>query len=136
MSTKVASEAVHALYAGKSFRKGNTEVRRMPYGLAVMYLHGSAIAALFPNGRLEVSLAGWPTVTTRDRLNALPHVRVHQDQGIQYLNGQPWQGESTTVYEGRRDHPDVANMTKDELDRMEGDRYLQQLKKENQPPRF
>ena len=32
-------------------------------------LHDSPIVMLDPNGEISVSLAGWPTVTTRDRVN-------------------------------------------------------------------
>jgi hypothetical protein len=52
---------------------------------------GNAIARHTPTG-WEISLAGWPTPTTRRYLNALPRVWVHQSGGDQFLNGVPWDG--------------------------------------------
>lgn len=40
-------------------------------GIGQLKLHGNVIAQRFPNGVIYATLAGWPTVTTRDRLNAL-----------------------------------------------------------------
>lgn len=46
---------------------------------------------------IEVTNAGWPTVTTRERLNGLIGVRVHQKGGKQYLNGNEWDGSWTLI---------------------------------------
>ena len=39
-----------------------------------IYLHGNRIAQREADGSIWVTLAGWGTVTTRDRLNTLCHV--------------------------------------------------------------
>jgi hypothetical protein len=39
-----------------------------------LFLHGNLIAKREPDGSIWVTLAGWGTVTTRDRLNTLCHV--------------------------------------------------------------
>jgi len=56
-----------------------------------LYLHGNAIARHTGEGvsaeGLEISMAGWPSNTTRERLNGLPWVRINQSKGVQYLNG-------------------------------------------------
>ena len=36
-----------------------------------IYLHGNKIAWRMPDGTIAATLAGWGTVTTRDRLNTL-----------------------------------------------------------------
>ena len=43
--------------------------------------------------RLQITTAGWNTVTTRERLNGLPNVSVIQRKGKLYLNGKEWDGE-------------------------------------------
>ena len=52
-----------------------------------LFLHGNMIARWINGSDLEVTNAGWPTTTTRERLNGLPNVSVHQAKGVQYLNG-------------------------------------------------
>ena len=39
-----------------------------------VYLHGNKIAWRSSGNGLELTLAGWPTVTTRERLNAILYV--------------------------------------------------------------
>jgi len=59
-----------------------------------LFLHGNAIARhLIAGGNhftkwtpFEISFAGWPTVTTRDRLNSLPGVSVWQRNHEQWLS--------------------------------------------------
>lgn len=55
-----------------------------------LYLHNNAIARHNSDGTLSISMAGWPTPTTRERLNALPNVSVTQKNFTQYLNGREW----------------------------------------------
>ena len=55
-----------------------------------LYLHGNAIA-WHENGGIAMTLAGWPTVTTRDRLNTLCLLAFdmkpwHQKDHTQYFN--------------------------------------------------
>lgn len=61
-------------------------------GTAVMLLHGSKIAKLDAADKLYVTLAGYNTPTTRDRLNSLPGLSVHTAKGTAYLNGVAWDG--------------------------------------------
>ena len=80
---KITYKAARAFIEGRNFSSGNTSVRverktcdernnlNYPDGICkVFYLHGNCIAEQTPNG-LSITLAGWPTVTTRDRLNGL-----------------------------------------------------------------
>jgi hypothetical protein len=84
---KVTQEAVSAFQAGRNYRNGATRVVQSSDGV-VLLLHGSIIAKDEGDG-LQVSLAGYPTKTARERLNGLPGVRVNQVEGVQYLNGVP-----------------------------------------------
>ena len=57
-----------AILNGKDFRKDNTEVINIR-GNAFVYLHGNHIATV--GDTLDICDAGWQTVTTKSRLNAL-----------------------------------------------------------------
>ena len=59
-----------AILSGKDFRKDNTEVINIR-GNAFVYLHGNHIATV--GDTLDICDAGWQTVTTKSRLNALLH---------------------------------------------------------------
>ena len=63
---KVTKETVKAFLNRKSRKIGNTETDG-----STLRLHGNRIAWHTPDGRIETTLAGWGTVTTRDRLNGL-----------------------------------------------------------------
>lgn len=63
---KVEAEVIGAFLAGRARRVGNTSTDGR-----TLKLHGNEIARRDCHGRLEVSMAGWSTVTTRSRLNAL-----------------------------------------------------------------
>lgn len=89
---KVTQQVVSAFLAGKEARVGNTSTNG-----DVLSLHGNPIASKLNHGtrldgELLITLAGWNTPTTRDRLNALPGVSVTTKKGQAYLNGQPWDG--------------------------------------------
>lgn len=61
---------------------------------AALYLHGHKIAWWGHDRSVSMTLAGWPTSTTRDRLNGV-HQRLtgdrpfHQMKGVQYYNDTP-----------------------------------------------
>ena len=57
-----------AILNGKDFRKDNAEVINIR-GNAFVYLHGNHIATV--GDTLDICDAGWQTVTTKSRLNAL-----------------------------------------------------------------
>jgi hypothetical protein len=46
---------------------------------------------------LSISNAGWASNTTKERLNGLPNVRIHQKNWNWFLNGVEWNGEWTRV---------------------------------------
>ena len=74
---KISKLAARAFIEGRSFNRDNTSVRivkRTPedsHPNRRLYLHGNLIAE-YTNARgLRITLAHWPTVTTRERLNGL-----------------------------------------------------------------
>lgn len=83
---KITSGIITAFNSGISKRDGNTTTD----GNAI-YLYGSKIAEK-RDGVLWVSLAGWNTNTTRERLNGLDDVSVNTKLGQAFLNGKMWDG--------------------------------------------
>jgi hypothetical protein len=74
---KITYKAARAFIEGRNFNSGNTSVRveqRTPedsHPNRQLYLHGNLIAEYTNVKGLHVTLATWPTVTTRERLNGL-----------------------------------------------------------------
>lgn len=72
---KTAQTLINAYRAGKSRAAGNSSVSFLrPDGsdrvdLVTFTLHGHPIVTVNPAGEVHVSFAGWPTVTTRSRIN-------------------------------------------------------------------
>ena len=70
----ITANATEAFWAGKKFRKGGsgeTEVE-VDDAEVTLLLHGSVIARRPRNGTsLEISAAGWSTLTTKERLNGV-----------------------------------------------------------------
>ena len=83
---KITKQAVEAFMNGKAFKSGNTEVSPGYNESFSMLLHGNLIANKHQNG-ISVSLAGWNTKTTRERLNGIPGVSIHTVKGVPILNG-------------------------------------------------
>jgi hypothetical protein len=88
---------VVALRARKGRALGNTNVSAPDAnGIARVFLHGNEIARLnHGNGMLGLTLAGWPTPTTRSRVNVLLRTfantssvfhGVGQRKGVQYYS--------------------------------------------------
>ena len=96
MSRKITIEAVDKFLSREPFKKSNMQVDQC-YGQYRLKLHGNTIAVLDEFNMLSISNAGWASNTTRERLNGLPHVRIHQRKFQWYLNGNEWNGEWTRV---------------------------------------
>jgi hypothetical protein len=68
---KITQMACDAFINGRDFTLGNTHVYHdSKSGMTRMLLHGNLIAEQ-GHCKLIVSLAGWPTPTTRERVNGL-----------------------------------------------------------------
>jgi hypothetical protein len=85
---KITALAVEAFEAGKPFRRSNTAVL-VARAKVTMVLFDNAIARRI-GGKLYVRTAGYPTMTTRERLNGLDGVSVYTRKKALFLNGSPW----------------------------------------------
>lgn len=91
---KITEKAIKAFYNKNNFKQNNTQVTYVPnmlkgVSIVVMFLHGHAIAKL-TKGELYVRHAGYTTNTTKERLNGLEGVNIHQKDFEWYLNGVKW----------------------------------------------
>jgi hypothetical protein len=95
---KITQQATHAFMNAKPFKKDNTEVEVLP-NVTILKLFGKKIAYRYndPERTLSITNCGWQTNTTKERLNALPNVRIHQKKGEWYLNSVKWDGELINV---------------------------------------
>lgn len=91
MSRKITKESVAAFLAGRKFNKGNMSVE-FDASFWKLKLHGNTIATIDPLRVLSISNAGWASNTTKERLNGLPGVWVHQKNWKWHLNGNEWDG--------------------------------------------
>jgi len=113
---KITKDAVEAFKNHEDFKRGNTEVKihRSPNTMIwsnfrVLLLHGNVIAKDETMQGFCITLAGWNTPMTRERLNGFKDVDIEMKKGILYLNGKEWDGKlaqvtrgSTNVSEDRR----------------------------------
>tara|TARA_R100000482_G_scaffold124237_2_gene76403 strand:+ start:741 stop:1067 length:327 start_codon:yes stop_codon:yes gene_type:complete len=97
---KITQAAVECFIKRKPFSLSNTEVVIDNKCRWRLTLHGNTIAQMTLGvgwDDLEITTAGWNTVTTRERLNGLPGVNVCQRKGSLYLNGKEWDGTMVSV---------------------------------------
>lgn len=106
MARKITTEAVQAFVNGQEFSRDNTRVEvrpwqqtKYPRDQVILLLHGNPIARYQAGDTSLRSLVicdgNHQTNTTKERLNGLPGVRVHQKAGKWYLNGAKWDGSWT-----------------------------------------
>jgi hypothetical protein len=91
MSRKITIESVDKFLSKETFRKSTMSVEESS-GVYKLKLHGNTIATIDELGVLSVSNAGWASNTTKERLNGIPGVRVHQKNWNWFLNGVEWDG--------------------------------------------
>lgn len=95
---KISELASKAFMNAEPFKMGNTKVEVLP-NVTILLLHGNKIAYRYndPERTLSVTNCGWFSNTTKERLNAIPNVRVSAIRRQWYLNGQKWDGELIDV---------------------------------------
>ena len=87
---QITQDAVIAFANDCNFKRANTEVRVLDSSTQLL-LHNNIIAARFAgSGKVIMTLAGWGTPTTRERVNGLLQylghaARVFQDKDEQYV---------------------------------------------------
>lgn len=92
MSRKITNEMIRNFIDKVPSKKSNTEVVREGT-IYYLKLFDNKIAALEGDGKMWISNATWKSNTTKERLNALPGVRIYQRKKIWYLNDVMWDGE-------------------------------------------
>ena len=86
---KITNQAVEAFVNNQNFKGVNTEVSSDKFTNR-MWLHNNLIAVKdHANNVLKITLCGWNTPTTRERLNGIPGVSLSTRKGQAYLNGNP-----------------------------------------------
>ena len=80
------SDALEALEGRKSLKIGNNTLLERKGDEVYATLHGHEIVRYAKDGTYA-SWAGWPTVTTRDRLNQLAPARFNVRQREGHING-------------------------------------------------
>ena len=91
---KISKESVEAFMSAEKFNKGNMQVEVLA-NVSVLKLHNNPIAYKYndPQGTISIQTCGWFSNTTKERLNAIPKVRIKQKDGVWYLNDEQWNGE-------------------------------------------
>tara|TARA_R100001510_G_C7528192_1_gene120757 strand:+ start:316 stop:606 length:291 start_codon:yes stop_codon:yes gene_type:complete len=93
---KITRDSVNAFLNRQTFNRQNMAVTSFDDSF-YLKLHGNTIAVLHGDGTLMITDAGWQTNTTKERLNGLPNVNIHQKNFIWYLNGEEWNGNLTEI---------------------------------------
>ena len=75
---KITQLTVRAFLRNETLRVRNTYTDG-----SALYLHGNKIA-MYVNDEIYINHAGWKSMTTKERLNALPYVSIVQRQGEWY----------------------------------------------------
>jgi len=91
MARKITQEAVNAFLNAQRFNKANMQIEVTP-NETIMRLHDNPIAYKYPEGKICIQNCGWFSNTTKERLNAIPGVRISQIAGVWYLNNSQWDG--------------------------------------------
>ena len=92
MSKKSIQPLIAAFLEGKPCKTRNTQTDGTR-----LYLFGNIIARKNDDGTISITSAGWPTNTTKDRLNGLPGVSIVQKNYEWFLNGESWDGGWKTI---------------------------------------
>jgi hypothetical protein len=98
---KITQNTINAFLNDNPIKESNTEViLNANFGSprTELYLFNNLIALKpFGSDKISITNAGWKSRTTKERLNALPNVRIQQKQKEWYLNGIKWDGEFITI---------------------------------------
>lgn len=106
MAKIIDMDAASAFNESRTFSRSNTVVaveEQSGKRITMMYLHGNKIARKvvdLQTNEKEVFFtdAGWPTVTTKARLNAIGYAWVSTKRFQLHLNDESWDGSWTKVY--------------------------------------
>ena len=85
MTRQITKDVARAFLNDQTFCKSNSMVTRQD-GVTSLLLFGNRIAYK-KDGKLFVSMCGYNTVTTRERLNGIPCLSVTSKNFTPYING-------------------------------------------------
>lgn len=88
---KITKEVVGAFLERRRCSKSNTSTDGDS-----LYLFGNRIAWWDLNG-IWIDTCGWGSNTTKERLNAIPGVKIVQRNYAWYLNGKAWDGRAIRI---------------------------------------
>ena len=89
MSRVINKKSIKAFIDGVDFKLSNTKVE-VSNNQSHLRLFNNLIAINhLVDDYIEITLAGYDTVTTKSRLNMIPGVSIHTSKGQTYLNGNP-----------------------------------------------
>ena len=87
---KIERSMLFAINNKCNWRSSNTEVVRVFNSHSDVYLHGNHIATVKDNGDVSISNAGWRTVTTKSRLNAIINEFLDGTKNGVYQKNHEW----------------------------------------------
>lgn len=94
---KITRDAIVAFITGECFYRDNTIVESND-NVSILRLHGNEIATRCnKTGVITVSDGGYQSNTTKERLNGIPNVTVHQKKFKWFLNGIEWSGRAAMI---------------------------------------
>ena len=89
---KITENITTAFQNRQAKKQGNTETDGK-----ILWLYGNEIANYNEKNELEICDGGFQSVTTKERLNGLKGVKVHQKNFQWFLNGKIWSGDWVVV---------------------------------------
>jgi len=90
---KIEEQMLSAWYGEKEFSSTNTFIIITRQKVMELYLHHNLIAKKdLKTRKVEITNAGWPSNTTKSRLNCLPYVHIQQKNFEWFLDDKPWDG--------------------------------------------
>ena len=95
---QITRDSINAFINAQKFNRQNMQVEVLP-NVTVLKLHGNTIAYRYndPQRTLTIDSCGWLTLTTKERLNALPDVNIQQNNFVWFLNGEEWNGQKIDI---------------------------------------
>ena len=96
---KITEESTNAFYNKGTLKKQNMDVFFDRYDYkSRMLLHNNCIATYdHKENILTINNCGWFSNTTKERLNALKGVNIHQKNFLWFLNGKEWSGNNINI---------------------------------------
>lgn len=91
---QITQQSIQAFMNNEPFKSGNMRV--MPGKTTMLFLFGNLIAEKTKD-TITITNAGWKSATTKERLNAIPGVRINQKKATWYLNGKEWDGKRIKI---------------------------------------